>query len=110
MDDRVAFDRHGADLDFSAVPVAQKDGDLVIVASRASAHALNLAAHSPDVFRDDKGRIELPRAISECVSSGVVQPKDPPVRVADEARDVDPLKRLSEEALSRLARHWLPVS
>jgi hypothetical protein len=53
MEDRIPFDRHGADLDPSMLSAAQKNRDLVIGAERSTAHLLYLGPHSRRVLRCD---------------------------------------------------------
>jgi hypothetical protein len=105
VEDRVALDRNGADLDTSAPPVVQDGVNLVLAADRAAAHALDFGGDAVDVLGCHDVGVQVSGAIAERGFGGVVEPEDPPARVADEARDVDVLERLLQHLSCCLTRH-----
>src|SRR3954451_11108533 len=91
--DRIAFDRHGADLDAPAPPVAHDCIEFVVAGLGAAAHPLDLGSDALDVLWRDDIHVRVPRSVPESVYRRIVQPEDAAVRVADERRHVDVLKR-----------------
>jgi hypothetical protein len=108
VEDGITFDRHGADLDVSASPVAQDHVNLVVSAGRAATHSIDFGCDAFDVLRRYDGRVQVSGPLPDCSFRGVVEPQDSAVRVADEARHVDALKRRLQHLSCRPRRHGRP--